>query len=230
MLDKKLTLASLLCKPFQYSLIALRILRREAPIVFRFADNLISPLKRFAWSFLQRRTMDSLGAIHSTKISGNFGPKLNGLVRSNRKSFEKTCPPFEVDRFTYINKTPLWKRYKAGPYTYTNQTCQRYTHTQMQRYKLHTHIFWTVVLSCMHCTYMSRYLAQPWNLHEDSLWAKEHYPPDNVVVVVRSKVQTMNDEASSIYGYTCMFISKANSKFFWQKFTLSRDTRADANT
>ena len=30
------------------------------PIVFRFADNLISPLKRFAWSFLQRRTMDSL--------------------------------------------------------------------------------------------------------------------------------------------------------------------------
>ena len=30
------------------------------PIVFRFADNLIWPLKRFAWSFLQRRTMDSL--------------------------------------------------------------------------------------------------------------------------------------------------------------------------
>ena len=30
------------------------------------------------------------GAIHSTKISGNFGPKLNGSVRSNRKSFEKT--------------------------------------------------------------------------------------------------------------------------------------------
>ena len=37
------------------------------------------------------------GAIHSTKISGNFGPKLNGSVRSNRKSFEKTGPPFEVD-------------------------------------------------------------------------------------------------------------------------------------
>ena len=30
------------------------------PIVFRFADNLISPLKRFAWSFLQRRTRNSL--------------------------------------------------------------------------------------------------------------------------------------------------------------------------
>ena len=30
-----------------------------------------------------------MGAIHSTKLSGNFGPKLNGSVRSNRKSFEK---------------------------------------------------------------------------------------------------------------------------------------------
>ena len=33
-----------------------------------------------------------MGTIHTTKISGNFGPKLNGLVRSNRKSFEKTGP------------------------------------------------------------------------------------------------------------------------------------------
>ena len=40
------------------------------------------------------------GAIHSTKISGNFGSKLNGSVRSNRKSFEKTGPPFEVDQFS----------------------------------------------------------------------------------------------------------------------------------
>ena len=37
----------------------------------------------------------------------------------------------------------------------------------------------------------------------------------------------MNDEVSRIYGYT--FSSKANSKFFRQKFTLSRDARADAN-
>ena len=37
----------------------------------------------------------------------------------------------------------------------------------------------------------------------------------------------MNDEVSRIYGYT--FISKANSKFFRQKFTLSRGARADAN-
>ena len=42
MLDKKLTLASLLCKPFQYSLIELRILRREAShrLPFRWQFNL----------------------------------------------------------------------------------------------------------------------------------------------------------------------------------------------
>ena len=46
------------------------------------------------------RFLDMLGAIHSTKISGNFGPKLNGSVRSNPKNFEKTGPPFEVDHFS----------------------------------------------------------------------------------------------------------------------------------
>ena len=40
-----------------------------------------------------------LGTIHSTIISGNFSPKPNGSVRSNRKGFEKTGPPFEVDHF-----------------------------------------------------------------------------------------------------------------------------------
>ena len=43
-----------------------------------------------------------LGAIHSTKISGNFGPKVNGSVRSNRKSFEKMGPPFEVVLFSRL--------------------------------------------------------------------------------------------------------------------------------
>ena len=46
------------------------------------------------------RFLDMLGAIHSTKVSGNFGPKLNGSVRSNPKNFEKTGPPFEVDHFS----------------------------------------------------------------------------------------------------------------------------------
>ena len=48
------------------------------------------------------------GAIHSTKISGNFGPKLNGSVRSNRKSFEKTGPPFEVGLFARSDRLEFW--------------------------------------------------------------------------------------------------------------------------
>ena len=53
-------------------------------------------------------TVLSLGAIHSTKISGNFGPKLNGSVRSNRKSFEKTGPPFEVVLFSRSDRLEFW--------------------------------------------------------------------------------------------------------------------------
>ena len=49
-----------------------------------------------------------VGAIHSTKISGNFGPKLNGSVRSNRKSFEKTGPPFEVVLFSRSDRLEFW--------------------------------------------------------------------------------------------------------------------------
>ena len=49
-----------------------------------------------------------VGAIHSTTISGNFGPKLNGSVRSNRKSFEKTGPPFEVEHFSRSDRLEFW--------------------------------------------------------------------------------------------------------------------------
>ena len=45
------------------------------------------------------------GAIHSTKISGNFRLKLNGLAQSKRNSFEKTGPPFEVDHFTRLDRS-----------------------------------------------------------------------------------------------------------------------------
>ena len=45
------------------------------------------------------------GAIHPTKISGNFGLKLNGSVRSNRESFEKSGPPFEVDLFFRLDRS-----------------------------------------------------------------------------------------------------------------------------
>ena len=45
------------------------------------------------------------GAIHSTKNSGNFGPKLNESVRSSRKSFEKTVEPFEVDHIARSDRS-----------------------------------------------------------------------------------------------------------------------------
>ena len=50
----------------------------------------------------------TMGAIHSTKISENFGPKPNGSVRSNRKSFEKTGPPFEVFLFSRSDRLEFW--------------------------------------------------------------------------------------------------------------------------
>ena len=48
------------------------------------------------------------GATHSTEISGNLGPKLNGSVWSNRKSFEKTGPPFELDHFSRSDRSEFW--------------------------------------------------------------------------------------------------------------------------
>ena len=58
--------------------------------------------------FVKTLKLEILGAIHSTKISGNFGPKLNGSVRSNRKSFEKTGPPFEVVLFSRSDRLEVW--------------------------------------------------------------------------------------------------------------------------
>ena len=60
------------------------------------------------FSFASSPPSESLGAIHSTKISGNFGPKLNGSVRSNRKSFGKTGPPFEVVLFSRSDRSEFW--------------------------------------------------------------------------------------------------------------------------
>ena len=47
------------------------------------------------------------GTIHSTKISGNVGLKLNGLVWSNWKRFrtENIGPPCEVDRFSRLDQS-----------------------------------------------------------------------------------------------------------------------------
>ena len=56
-----------------------------------------------------------LGAIHSTRISGNFRLKLNGSVRCKRKSSEKIRPSFEVDHcFSQLDRF-----YRNGPFHLT---------------------------------------------------------------------------------------------------------------
>ena len=47
-------------------------------------------------------------SVDRARISGNFGPKLNASVRSNRKSFEITGPPFEVDHFFRSDRSEFW--------------------------------------------------------------------------------------------------------------------------
>ena len=73
----------------------------------------------FASQPISRQTVfkSMQGAIHSTKISGNFGLKVNGSVRSNRKSFEKTGPPFEVDLFSRLDRSD-----RNGPFHLTIPT------------------------------------------------------------------------------------------------------------
>ena len=52
-----------------------------------------------------------------TKSSGKFGLKVNGSVRSNRKSFENSAPPFEVDFFSRLDRSD-----RNGPFHLTIPT------------------------------------------------------------------------------------------------------------
>ena len=92
---------------------------RAKAFSFPFSTVAIFWLLDWLWSFrfiaingwiilLKSGNQNIKGAIHSTKISGNFGPKLNGSVRSNRKSFEKTGPPFEVVLFCRSDRSEFW--------------------------------------------------------------------------------------------------------------------------
>ena len=56
---------------------------------------------------MKRIYIEMWAVIHS-KIFGNFGSKLNVSARSNRKSFEKTGPPFEVDHFSRSDQLEFW--------------------------------------------------------------------------------------------------------------------------
>ena len=77
---------------------------------------------------------DIKGTIHSTKnlISGNFGPKLNESARSNRKSFEKTGPPFKVDHFPWLDWSEVWL---SG----WHPTCKCFSTFLISRLLLHMH-------------------------------------------------------------------------------------------
>ena len=56
------------------------------------------------------------GAIHSAKISGNFGWKLNGSVRSNRKSFEKLVPLLRWTTFSGRTGRKFWLNGSRPPF------------------------------------------------------------------------------------------------------------------
>ena len=76
--------------------------------MFRFRSiSVINKLLSLRFQ-IQCQLFENRGAIHSTKISENFGPKLNGSVRSNRKSFEKTGPPFGVVFFSRSDRSEFW--------------------------------------------------------------------------------------------------------------------------
>ena len=87
-----------------------------------------------------------MGVIHSTKISGNFSLKLYGSVRSNRKSFEKIGPPFEVDHFSRLERSN-----QNGPFHLTSPNhsqspdiAVRYLSCTKWRKILNTALLWIV--------------------------------------------------------------------------------------
>jgi len=100
-----------------------------------------------------------MGAIHSTKISGNFGLKLNGSVRSNWKSFEKSGPRFEVDHFSRLDRSD-----RNGPFHLTIPThsqtqdfAVRYLPCTKWRKILITALLWIVNSRCIGVTRTSMY-------------------------------------------------------------------------
>jgi len=101
-----------------------------------------------------------MGAIHSTKISGNFGLKLNGSVRSNRTSFEKSGPPFEVDHFSWLDRSD-----RNGPFHLTIPTHSQSQDLAVQYFPctkwrkiLITALLWIVNSRCIGVTRTSMYI------------------------------------------------------------------------
>ena len=70
--------------------------------------------------------MKSKGAFHSTKISGNSGPKLNGTVLTYRKFFGKEGPPFEVDRFFRLVRSDRKSLFHSKKFRFAVPLCRTF--------------------------------------------------------------------------------------------------------
>ena len=87
----------------------------KQPIVLRFADSFISPLKMFSWSFLQRRTIDSLmpyslaiSELFSTASASATILSLNARLYDVRRAFGMITDWQWTTIDTGLLKTGLW--------------------------------------------------------------------------------------------------------------------------
>ena len=83
-----------------------------------------------------------LGRFPLNQISGNFGLKLNGTVRSNRKSFEKIGPPLEVDHFFGLDRSD-----RNGPFHLTIPTHSKSQYLAVRYFYVQHELTWRKTLS-----------------------------------------------------------------------------------
>ena len=82
------------------------------------------------------------GTFHSTKMSGNFGLKLDGTIRSNRKSFENIGPPLEVDHFFRLDRSD-----RNGPFHSTIPTHSQSQYLAVRYFHVEYELTWRKTLS-----------------------------------------------------------------------------------
>ena len=107
---------------FEISIPALLILRKNYRKILCTYDHLETPFCVISRYQLGRDERQNLGttwpqnwrwdhrarSIPKLKNQNSVDPKLNGSVRSNRKSFEITGPPFEMDHFSRSDRLEFW--------------------------------------------------------------------------------------------------------------------------
>ena len=82
------------------------------------------------------------GIFHSTKMSGNFGLKLNRTIRSNRKSFENIGPPLEVDHFFRLDRSD-----RNGPFHSTIPTHSQSQYLAVRYFHVEHELTWRKTVS-----------------------------------------------------------------------------------